>query len=124
MRLRAILKKVIKAFTIEKPYILSPDGSFKMLWDLLCLTLVIYELISIPLQMSFDINISVEFSRVSLGIFAFDILLNFNTGIFEDGLLKMNRHAILKDYLEFWFWVDCVSTFPYDIILDESSHFV
>jgi hyperpolarization activated cyclic nucleotide-gated potassium channel 2 len=95
-----------------------------MLWDLLCLSLVIYELISIPLQMSFDINVSEEFSRVSLGIFAFDILLNFNTGIFEDGLLKMNRHAILKDYLEFWFWVDCVSTFPYDIILDESSHFV
>ena len=42
---------------------------------------------------------SVEFSRVSTGIFAFDILLNFNTGIFEDGLLKMNRNAIIKDYI-------------------------
>lgn len=54
----------------------------------------------------------------------FDIILNFNTGIFEDGLLKMNRNAIMRDYLEFWFWVDCISTFPYDIILDESSNFV
>ncbi|CAD8206842.1 unnamed protein product [Paramecium pentaurelia] len=124
LRLRGLLKKIIKGCTIEKPYILSPDGSIKMMWDLLCLGLVMYEMISIPLQISFEIDVSVEFSRVSTGIFAFDILLNFNTGIFEDGLLKMNRNAIIKDYVQFWFWVDFTTTFPYDIILDESSHFI
>ncbi|CAD8117908.1 unnamed protein product [Paramecium sonneborni] len=124
LRIRGILKKIIKGCTIEKPYILSPDGSLKMMWDLLCLGLVMYEMISIPLQISFDIDVSVEFSRVSTGIFAFDILLNFNTGIFEDGLLKLNRNAIVKDYFKFWFWVDFTTTFPYDIILDESSNFI
>lgn len=49
LRLRGLLKKVIKGCTIEKPYILSPDGSQKMMWDLLCLGLVMYEMISIPL---------------------------------------------------------------------------
>lgn len=49
MRLRGLLKKMIKGCTIEKPYILSPDGSVKMMWDLLCLGLVMYEMISIPL---------------------------------------------------------------------------
>ncbi|CAD8113839.1 unnamed protein product [Paramecium sonneborni] len=124
LRIRGILKKMIKGCTIEKPYILSPDGSLKMMWDLLCLGLVMYEMISIPLQISFEIDVSVEFSRVSTGIFAFDILLNFNTGIFEDGLLKLNRNVIIRDYLQFWFWVDFTTTFPYDIILDESSNYI
>ena len=73
--------------------------------------------------MSFDVDMGIEYARVSTAIFSVDILFNFNTGIFQDGLLKMNRHAIIKDYFQFWFWVDCISTFPYDIILDESSSY-
>jgi hyperpolarization activated cyclic nucleotide-gated potassium channel 2 len=43
------MKKIVKGLTIEKPYILSPDGSLKMIWDLICLTLVVFEMTEIPL---------------------------------------------------------------------------
>lgn len=60
----------------------------------------------------------------SFVVFAFDILLNFNTGVYLDGTLSMKRERIIKNYLSFWFWIDLISTFPYDIIIDESESLI
>ncbi len=29
-------------------FVLSGDGSFKIIWDIICMTLILYEIISIP----------------------------------------------------------------------------
>ncbi|CAD8053481.1 unnamed protein product [Paramecium sonneborni] len=124
IQINNLLKKIRKHITPLPPYIITPDGSIKMLWDILCLAFVIYEMISIPFQISFDIEISKEISMTSLGVFALDILLNFNTGVYIDGILQMKREKIIKSYLSFWFWIDLISTFPYDIIIDESESLI
>ncbi|CAD8139890.1 unnamed protein product [Paramecium pentaurelia] len=124
MQIRNLLKKIRKHLTPLPPYIITPDGSIKMIWDLLCLAFVIYEMISIPFQISFEIEISKEISMTSLGVFVLDILLNFNTGVYLDGILSMKRERIIKNYLSFWFWIDVISTFPYDIIIDESESLI
>lgn len=124
LRFGIICTKIQKSLRFEKPYIVSPDGSPKMLWDLMCLLIVVYEMITIPLQISYEVDISETFSRVITGIFGFDILLNFNTGIYVDGYLKLDRYRIIQEYLRLWFWIDLISTFPYDIILEESSYFI
>ncbi|CAD8150179.1 unnamed protein product [Paramecium octaurelia] len=124
IRFRRFYNKIKQLVTLKQPYTFSPDGSMKMLWDLLCLLLVIYEMITIPLLISFEIEISQAFSRVSTAMFVFDILLNFNTGVYLEGKLNMERKEIFKDYISFWFWIDFISTFPYDIIMDESSSLV
>jgi hyperpolarization activated cyclic nucleotide-gated potassium channel 2 len=54
-------------------------------------------------------------------VFSIDILINFNTGFYEKGILIMDRVKILKNYLSFWFWVDIVSTIPIDKILGFDS---
>ena len=36
----------------------------------------------------------------------------------------MKREIIIKSYLSFWFWIDLISTFPYDIIIDESESLI
>lgn len=95
-----------------------------MLWDLVCLFLVIYEMITIPLLISFEFEVSSTFSIISTTLFSIDILLNFNTGVYLEGKLNMERREILKDYLSFWFWIDFISTFPYDIIMDESTSLI
>lgn len=58
-----------------------------MIWDLLCLAYVIYEMISIPFLISFEIEISKEISITSLVVFTLDIIINFNTGVYLDGIL-------------------------------------
>ncbi|CAD8144672.1 unnamed protein product [Paramecium octaurelia] len=118
------LRKLKKHLAPQPPYTMTPDGSIKLIWDLICLGFVIYEMISIPFQISFEIEISNEISNLSLGVFAFDILLNFNTGVYIDGSLQMNRRYIFKNYLSFWFWIDLISTFPYEIIIDESQQLI
>ena len=47
--------------------------------------------------------------------FGCDIVLNFNTGFVHDGHLVMNRRAIAKHYLEFWFWIDIIATIPFEV---------
>ncbi|CAD8160415.1 unnamed protein product [Paramecium octaurelia] len=120
-KVRRLYRKAKSAVTLKQPYTFSPNGSMKILWDLLCLLLVIYEMITVPLMIGFEIEIIQLFSRISATIFIFDILLNLNTGVYLEGKLNMNRKDILKEYMKFWFWLDSVSAFPYDIIMDESS---
>ena len=49
-----------------------------------------------------------------LAFFALDILLNFNTSYYNEGLIVTDRLKITFRYLKFWFWVDLVSTFPFE----------
>ncbi|CAD8043177.1 unnamed protein product [Paramecium primaurelia] len=124
IQINNLLKKIKKHITPLPPYVITPDGSIKMIWDLLCLAFVIYEMISIPFQISFEMEINQEISITSLGVFTLDILLNFNTGVYLDGILSMKRQKIAKSYLSFWFWIDLISTFPYDIIINESESLI
>lgn len=74
----------------------------------------------IPLVLSFDINtlgVSI-YDWIVNGSFYVDILLQFNTAIYIDGNLVQDRIVIIKEYLKLWFWIDVISSFPYDIIFD------
>ena len=50
------------------------------------------------------------------GMFFLDICLNFNTAYFDvrHECYIYSRPMIASHYLEFWFWVDLVSTIPFD----------
>jgi hypothetical protein len=47
-----------------------------------------------------------------------DILLNFTTAYYENGIQVTDRKKIILKYLSFWFWIDLVSTFPYDLLIE------
>jgi hyperpolarization activated cyclic nucleotide-gated potassium channel 2 len=66
-------------------YIISPDGYPKLMWDLLCMFLIFYEILGIPFKISFDTEISQEFDTLVDVVFACDIVLNFNTAFYENG---------------------------------------
>ena len=58
------------------------------------------------------------------GVFLLDVLLNFFVAIeiFDDnvdGHIKIVKDlpSIGKKYLSFWFWVDLISSFPFDVLL-------
>jgi hyperpolarization activated cyclic nucleotide-gated potassium channel 2 len=49
--------------------------------------LIFYEILIIPFQISFDVTLSVEFELFGDLVFIADILLNFNTGFYKNGIL-------------------------------------
>jgi hypothetical protein len=46
-----------------------------------------------------------------------DILVSFNTGVYDKGELIYDRKLIAFTYLKMWFWIDLSASFPYDSIV-------
>jgi hyperpolarization activated cyclic nucleotide-gated potassium channel 2 len=51
--------------------------------------------------------------------FLVDIAITFNTAIVDHTteLLVLDRSEIVRRYLSFWFWIDLVASFPFDMVL-------
>ena len=47
-----------------------------------------------------------------------DVLISFNTGVELAGLVSLNRFDIAREYLKSWFWIDLISGFPLDLVLE------
>ena len=78
-------------------------------------------MMQIPLVLSFGINLSGFLYIIDLMITIFyfiDILVSFNTAYITAGELVKDRRRIAISYLKFWFWIDLITTIPYDDILD------
>jgi len=96
---------------------------YKTYWDILIAVLVIYSIIVEPLKLSFSPHDHYhsldEFEWVITFLFIIDIFLSFITG-YEDkqtDIIIYDVTLIRNNYLKFWFWIDLVSTIPYDSIL-------
>lgn len=96
-----------------------PDSSFRVIWDIISMFLIVYEMILIPFRLSFEneknyFEILLKIDPFVDTMFLSDILLNFNTGIFYKGEPCNKRKIIAREYLKIWFWIDLFSSFPYD----------
>jgi hyperpolarization activated cyclic nucleotide-gated potassium channel 2 len=80
--------------------------------------LILYEIISIPMIISFTIDISPEFEYVVTFSFILDILVTFNTAVYINGNICYSYKNIALEYLKLWFWIDVSSSFPYDMLLN------
>ncbi|CAD8168918.1 unnamed protein product [Paramecium pentaurelia] len=97
-------------------FIINPDSTIKILWDFFCMILILYEIITIPIRISFDIEVSSKFGYVITAAFLFDIILTFNTAIYKNGNINYSYKIIAIEYLKLWFWIDLIASFPYDLI--------
>jgi hypothetical protein len=94
------------------------------------LLIIIYEMVIIPFRMAFTSDNSETFTWIDFGFDAFfmlDIILSFNTSIYLRGFsiffyfwgnLIFNRKLIAKQYIKFWFWIDVISSFPYEMVTE------
>lgn len=111
--------------TLSGQYLIAPQNALKILWDIIILIIIILQGIYIPLLIAFDINVAVEFVYFDFCATVFlliDILLSFNSGYLKKGAIVMNRHLIIKHYIKSWFFIDLISTFPYDWIINQSPY--
>lgn len=103
--------KIIKfqgLYQIGKKFfkIQMPDGSFRVAIDMICLIFIVFELLQIPLLLSFPEIETTEIDMISNFInffFAADIIMNFNTAFYKRGVVVKKRKEIALYYLSHWF---------------------
>ncbi|VUZ40380.1 unnamed protein product, partial [Hymenolepis diminuta] len=104
-------------------WIIHPCSSFRFYWDLLMLTLLIANLIILPVAISFfndDLRPQwVVFNTVSDTVFIADIVVKFRTGIitndYADDII-LDPKEIARQYVRSWFLLDFISSIPLDYI--------
>ena len=104
-------------------FLFLPHGPFKIVWDMVILFTIILQGIYVPLLISFEFSVPVEFAYfdfILTILLLLDILVNFNSGFLKKGAVVMNRYLVVKHYFKTWFLVDLLSSCPYDWILNGS----
>ena len=124
-------------FFVTKVPSLRPLARKKLLWDLMMLILIFWHLISLTLLISFNIqpweaysiafktfqseNYFLPFQIVSALLFFLDILIKFNTGCFESGVVIYDKTRIVKRYLREGFLYDFLGLIPFFVYLSRHS---
>ena len=108
---------------IQTAYVIQPESSLKFYWDIFIMGFLIALGFLIPIESAFygeDQSLSEILSKIALSVFTIDILFNLNTGIYIEGILVKHRSKFIKHYLKFWFWIDLVSTIPFELMFTGS----
>ncbi|CAE7292067.1 Kcnh7 [Symbiodinium sp. CCMP2592] len=92
-------------------FVIPPQNKFQVLWSIVCSLLILWDAITIPLEM-FNVP---EFGAVldTVGIFSFvfwmvDIPLHFFFGVQLEGTTELRPQKLAQLYLRSWFLVDLV----------------
>lgn len=78
--------------------------------------MIIYEAISIPYRVAFNIptvGLAFEIDLIIDLFFLTDVVLNFNIAYYKRGTLVNRRRRIVRKYLKTWFVLDMIASFPY-----------
>ena len=108
------------------PFIILPDDPWKIKWDMLVASLVIYISIFTPYRIAFFED---EFAWYDIVDYAIDLLflldLVFNcmtayTNSNQDLVIK--RKKIFLNYLTSWFFIDLLAVIPLDLFLSDKDN--
>lgn len=104
--------------------ILSPYSYVYTVWTFILFWAISYKIFEVPLVTSFKLTSVVnDFYQLPLmAIFIVEIMLQFNTGFFEEGLVVLNRKRIQNNYIygKFKWDVFTLTSFFLSFILDSS----
>lgn len=106
----------IKKELLQK-FIIHPELSIKTAWDIYVCVLIVYSVLTVIYYIGFQIDSKggqKAFEYFVDCCFGVDILLCFRTAYFEDIILVSDWRKIGKKYTKFWFWLDFLSTFPFE----------
>eukprot|EP01083_Nonionella_stella_P083707 231517_1 len=110
--------------------IIHPFGPFRFIWDSLVIIALLYTSIEVPYSLSFGVKLSLSDTAGRIALFIdifllFDIVLNFRTGYIDkyDHLhIITSPVMIAKKYLSSWFWLDLISSLPFEFVIPLLIH--
>eukprot|EP00931_Biecheleriopsis_adriatica_P092023 TRINITY_DN65860_c0_g1_i1.p1 TRINITY_DN65860_c0_g1~~TRINITY_DN65860_c0_g1_i1.p1 ORF type:complete len:1032 (+),score=195.78 TRINITY_DN65860_c0_g1_i1:64-3096(+) len=96
---------------ISKMIVIHPSARARIVWDMLGMLFLCYDLILIPLQAFSDYLLAESFWVKDIGLmssiyWALDMLSSFILGYHTKGFVEMNMCKITRHYLKTWFLLD------------------
>eukprot|EP00931_Biecheleriopsis_adriatica_P072966 TRINITY_DN47344_c0_g1_i1.p1 TRINITY_DN47344_c0_g1~~TRINITY_DN47344_c0_g1_i1.p1 ORF type:complete len:975 (-),score=184.23 TRINITY_DN47344_c0_g1_i1:59-2947(-) len=86
---------------------LNPNGMASMTWDVVSVIFVLYDLITIPLQVFQLSSMFFDIADVAVAsVWTVDILMSFIRGVTDSGAVDMRPSKIARRYLRSWFVLD------------------
>ncbi|CDW80454.1 UNKNOWN [Stylonychia lemnae] len=95
-----------------------PDSTLKTVWDMLGMVMIFYQAIMIPYRLSFGDTADGALAIIE---YIMDVYFIFDLGYYKQGNLIMNRRLIITNYLQTWFVLDLLASFPYTWIIDNAD---
>lgn len=86
----------------KSKYMFFPDTTARTFWDMITFVSIIYQCMLLPFRIAFNPTFPATISNIDIAIdilFIIDIFLNFNTGIYDRGILIMQRKMVIKKYI-------------------------
>lgn len=113
---------VMSKSSLKAHWLINPTGRWKILWDLFIGILIMYSVVVIPFRIGFEEEAGPDagsFDTCIDVLFAVDIITTFNTAVDDPqtDLLIVDRSTIALKYVKFWFWIDSISTIPFDKLI-------
>ncbi|CAD8065047.1 unnamed protein product [Paramecium primaurelia] len=98
--------------------IIYPESSFKIFWDSIVVCFIVINIFYIPMSLSFELDKSNQisilfFETIPSYIFIVEIMLNFNTAYYSQGIIHTNRSEIFFHYVQNNFCWDLLITIPF-----------
>ena len=107
----------LKTFTIH------PQRTWKQIWDIFILLLVVFSAVHIPLLLAFPDLPDIGAYQITIDVlFIIDFFLCFRTGFVRpDNEIELEQGKIVSHYLKTWFPIDFAACFPLDIFFQEEE---
>lgn len=102
-------------------FIINPSSGGRMGWDTIALVIILMESVVLPLGLAFNVYPPDGVMWISTAFFLPDIVLNFCTGFYHNGMLIMRQKIIVKRYMFGWFLIDFPSTVPWEVLLSSDQ---
>lgn len=115
---------LVKAKTVWYRRPIHPRTPAKELWDVMCIVLVLFSSVEIPLALAFPYMepMGAVLEAMIDVIFIVDVVLCFRTGYdLRNGEVEMIPEKIVKNYLQTWFPIDFCACFPLEVIFSGSG---
>lgn len=103
-------------------FIIHPNGHLRMTWDAFALIAIMLEAITIPINTCWEVEANEVLIWLMTLFFSVDMIFNFMTGFYQDGIMVMKLRKICRHYVTGWFVIDLVSTFPWGIIFASGTN--
>jgi hypothetical protein len=94
---------------------MSPNARPRLIWDVIGLVLVIYDLFAIPFVFAFEpaeTEFTLSMTWFTLLFWTLDIVFSNLVGFYENGELVMSQRRIVVHYLKRWLIIDMLVVLP------------
>ena len=111
--------------------VILPDGYFTMFWDTFIVFTILVNIFYLPMKISFELGemqdyafLDFLFEVIPSITFTLEILINFNTAFYREGIIHTSRLSIVQNYLNGDFLQDMVVIVPFFVSLQYDINYL